>query len=100
DAVDRREALARGVLVIFNKGFVGLLRLLFTSKYPWLGPLVASVVVFALFAYLTPDTFLRTQNGLTMARQAVVITLCALGMTMVIVTGGIDLSTGSLVAFT
>jgi ribose transport system permease protein len=35
-----------------------------------------------------------------MARQTVVVAICALGMTMVIVTGGIDLSTGSLVALT
>lgn len=66
----------------------------------WVGPLVALVVVYAVFAALTPDTFLRTQNLLTMARQTVVVATCALGMTMVIVTGGIDLSTGSLVAFT
>lgn len=66
----------------------------------WLGPLVALVVVYAIFAALTPDTFLRTQNLLTMARQTVVVALCALGMTMVIITGGIDLSTGSLVALT
>jgi ribose transport system permease protein len=66
----------------------------------WLGPLIAVVVVFAVFAALTPDTFLRSQNLLTMARQTVVVALCALGMTMVIITGGIDLSTGSLVALT
>jgi len=66
----------------------------------WLGPLVAVLVVYAVFAVLTPDTFLRTQNLLTMARQTVVVAICALGMTMVIVTGGIDLSTGSLVALT
>ncbi len=66
----------------------------------WLGPLLAVIAVYAIFAVLTPDTFLRTQNLLTMARQTVVVAICALGMTMVIVTGGIDLSTGSLVALT
>ena len=64
----------------------------------WLGPLVAVLVVYAIFAVLTPDTFLRSQNLLTMARQTVVVGICALGMTLVIVTGGIDLSAGSLVA--
>jgi ribose transport system permease protein len=68
------------------------------KRPPWLGPLVALIVVYAIFAALTPDTFLRTQTLLTMARQTVVVAICALGMTMVIVTGGIDLSTGSLVA--
>jgi ribose/xylose/arabinose/galactoside ABC-type transport system permease subunit len=66
----------------------------------WLGPLLAVLVVYTIFAVLTPDTFLRSQNLLTMARQTVVVAICALGMTMVIVTGGIDLSTGSLVALT
>ncbi|MBX3231136.1 MAG: ABC transporter permease [Labilithrix sp.] len=67
---------------------------------PWLGPLVAVVVVFAIFSALTPDLFLRSSAMLVMARQTVVVAICALGMTMVIVTGGIDLSTGSLVALT
>jgi len=72
-----------------------------TKRRPaWLGPLLALFLTYALFAALTPDTFLRTQSLLTMARQSVVVAICALGMTMVIVTGGIDLSTGSLVAFT
>lgn len=66
----------------------------------WLGPLVAVLVVYVIFGLLAPDTFLRAQNLLTMARQTVVVAICALGMTMVIVTGGIDLSTGSLVALT
>lgn len=66
----------------------------------WLGPLAAVVVVFVVFGALAPDTFLRAQNVLAMAQQTVVVAICALGMTLVIVTGGIDLSTGSLVAFT
>jgi len=69
-------------------------------RAPWLGPLVALVVVFGIFAALTPDTFLRSQNILTMARSTVIVATCALGMTMIIITGGIDLSTGSLVALT
>ncbi|MBX3197386.1 MAG: ABC transporter permease [Labilithrix sp.] len=77
------------------------LRTLLGDRRPaWLGPLAAVLVVYAVFALLTPDTFLRTQNLLTMARQTVVVAICALGMTMVIVTGGIDLSAGSLVALT
>lgn len=66
----------------------------------WVAPLVALIVVFAIFAAWTPDTFLRVQNLLTMARSTVIVATCALGMTMVIVTGGIDLATGSVVALT
>lgn len=70
------------------------------AERPWIGPLAALVVVFVLFGLATPETFLRTQNLLTMARQTVVVGVCALGMTMIIVTGGIDLSVGSVVALT
>lgn len=79
---------------------MNLRTLLPARRPPWLGPLLAVLVVYAVFAALTPDTFLRSQNLLTMARQTVVVAICALGMTMVIVTGGIDLSAGSLVALT
>lgn len=71
-----------------------------SRRPPWLGPILALFVVYGVFAALTPDTFVQSATLLTMARQTVVVAICALGMTMVIVTGGIDLSTGSLVAFT
>jgi ribose transport system permease protein len=43
-------------------------------------------------------TFLTARNLLNVANQIVVIAVIAVGMTMVIITGGIDLSVGSLVA--
>jgi ribose transport system permease protein len=43
-------------------------------------------------------TFLTTNNLFNVANQIVVIAILAVGMTMVIITGGIDLSVGSLVA--
>lgn len=42
--------------------------------------------------------FLKAENLLNVGSQVVVIALLAAGMTLVIVTGGIDLSVGSLVA--
>ena len=72
----------------------GLLRL------PWFGPLLALVVVYGLFAALAPDTFLGAPNLSTMARQTVVVAIAAVGMTLVIMLGGIDLSVGSVVALT
>ncbi len=44
-------------------------------------------------------TFLTRSNLLNVANRNVVIGILAVGMTMVIITGGIDLSVGSLVAF-
>jgi ribose transport system permease protein len=65
---------------------------------PWLGPLAALIGVYLLFALLVPDTFARSANAVTMARQTVVVGIAAVGMTMVIISGGIDLSVGSSVA--
>ncbi|HEY3237275.1 MAG TPA: ABC transporter permease [Polyangiaceae bacterium] len=67
---------------------------------PWLGPLIALLAVYCLFAALTPDTFLLGVNLVTMVRQTVVVGVAAVGMTLVMVAGGIDLSVGSLVALT
>jgi ribose transport system permease protein len=65
---------------------------------PWLGPAAALLLVYLLFALLVPDTFSRSANLVTMARQTVVVGIAAIGMTMVIIAGGIDLSVGSSVA--
>lgn len=43
-------------------------------------------------------TFLTSANFLNIANQVAVIAIMAIGMTMVIITGGIDLSVGSLLA--
>lgn len=42
--------------------------------------------------------FLKTDNLLNIANQIAVIAILAIGMTLVIITGGIDLSVGSLIA--
>lgn len=52
---------------------------------------------------VTPKTykwpnFLKSENLLNIANQIAVIAIVAIGMTMVIITGGIDLSVGSLIA--
>ena len=43
--------------------------------------------------------FLKSSNLLNVANQIAVIAILAIGMTMVIITAGIDLSVGSLIAF-
>jgi ribose transport system permease protein len=66
----------------------------------WVGPLAALLLVYALFAGLRPETFAHAGNLEMMARQTVVVAICAVGMTLVMIKGGIDLSVGSLVALT
>lgn len=60
-------------------------------------PAISSVPVVIPHAHTWP-TFLNSDNLLNVANQIVVIAVIAVGMTMVIITGGIDLSVGSLVA--
>lgn len=69
-------------------------------RHPWVGPLLALIVVVAIFYALRPDTFGRWPTVVNMARQTVIVGLAAVGMTVVIVAGGIDLSVGSSVALT
>lgn len=60
-------------------------------------PLLRSATVMTPRTYRWP-TFLNASNLLNIANQIAVIAIVAIGMTMVIITGGIDLSVGSLIA--
>jgi len=68
-----------------------------------LGPLLALVAVVAVFAiadefYSKEPTFLSVRNLRTIAVQASTVAVAALGMTMIIIAGGIDLSAGTALA--
>jgi ribose transport system permease protein len=63
------------------------------QKYPGL----SSAKLFFAESYRWP-LFLQRENLLNIANQIAVVAVIAVGMTLVIVTGGIDLSVGSLVA--
>jgi ribose transport system permease protein len=60
-------------------------------------PALGEVHVITPSSYRWPN-FLKTENLLNIANQIAVIAIVAIGMTMVIITGGIDLSVGSLIA--
>jgi ribose transport system permease protein len=64
-----------------------------------MGPFAALVALWVFFAVRAPG-FASAANAATMARQTTVVAICSVGMTLVIVSGGIDLSVGSAVAFT
>ncbi|HEX2078245.1 MAG TPA: ABC transporter permease [Longimicrobium sp.] len=61
------------------------------------GAVVALVVVCA-FGVIRYEAFLTPENLLNVLRQNSMLGMVALGMTMVILTGGIDLSVGSVLA--
>ncbi len=63
-----------------------------------LGPLAGLVGIFALFAIIGPESFSSSNNLETIARQTAIVGSAALGMTLIIISGGIDLSVGSMIA--
>ena len=70
------------------------------------GPFLGLILVVALFAFAVPlddegkQIFLTYRNFKIIFTQTVLVSIGALGMTMIIVSGGIDLSVGSAIAFT
>ena len=63
-----------------------------------IGPLVGLILVVVLFSALRPQTFATLDNAQLILLQTAVVGMAALGMTMIIVSGGIDLSVGSTIA--
>src|SRR5260221_12356238 len=65
-----------------------------------LGPFIGLVLVIAVFALLTesPGRYLSPFNLRIVLAQTVIVALGAIGMTMIIVSGGKDLSVGSVFA--
>ncbi len=62
------------------------------------GPLLFLLVLMVVFAFMNPN-FLNSVNLFNVLRQISITGLIALGMTFVILTAGIDLSVGALLAF-
>lgn len=58
--------------------------------------LVALILVLAYFSFAAPN-FLSTANALLVSKHVAINAFLAIGMTFVIITGGIDLSVGSVV---
>jgi ribose/xylose/arabinose/galactoside ABC-type transport system permease subunit len=61
------------------------------------GSLLGLLLIGAVLSVLS-DRFLTTSNLINVARQVSINAIVAAGMTIVIITGGIDLSVGSTIA--
>lgn len=68
------------------------------SAFQELGTLIALAILVVFFSIASP-IFLSIENLLNITRQVAVVSLLAVGMTIVIISGGIDLSVGSIIAF-
>ncbi len=82
-------------------------RPLFSSSFlqVWLnrvGPVLGLVLVIVIFSLLmkSPERFLSPNNLRVVLSQTVIVAVGAIGMTMIIISGGIDLSVGSIIALT
>src|SRR6478672_10501683 len=74
----------------------------FQSWLNRLGPLLGLVLVIVIFSILmkTPERFLSPNNLRIVLSQTVIVAIGAIGMTMIIISGGIDLAVGSTIALT
>jgi len=61
--------------------------------------IIAVVVIWVIFYFLTGGSYLDPQNISNLFRQMSVTSFLSIGMVLVIVTGGIDLSVGKLAGF-
>jgi ribose transport system permease protein len=79
-------------------------RLSLTGVMNVVGPFLILLFVLGLFAAIMPaearSTFFSIYNFKLILSQTVIVAIGALGMTMIIVSGGIDLSVGSAIALT
>src|SRR5215203_3839691 len=74
----------------------------FSRWLTFLGPFLGLAIVILFFAVLTgnPENYLSPFNIRIVLSQTVIVAIGAIGMTMIIVGGGIDLSVGSTIALT
>jgi ribose transport system permease protein len=73
------------------------------SIQKWLnlfGPILGLVLVILIFSILmeTPSRYLSAFNLRVVLAQTVIVAIGAIGMTLIIISGGIDLSVGSVIA--
>jgi fructose transport system permease protein len=75
---------------------LGLVRRVLTA--PTVGPFLALLLTMAFFS-VRSDNFLQAQNLSLVLQQVMVVGVLAVGQTLVILTAGIDLSCGTVMAF-
>jgi ribose transport system permease protein len=64
---------------------------------PFFNTLLAIVILYLVCTAITGETFNTVQNQITILRAASIFRILAVGQTLVMNTGGIDISTGSIV---
>lgn len=83
-------------LSIPDEGFKGSFRRLLQARL--VGIALGLLALIVLFSILS-DSFLSVNNLLNITRQVSIMGILSVGMTVAIISGGIDLSVGSIIAF-
>ena len=81
-----------GIISFFSRNPI------FRRLLSYIGPFLGLGIIIVFFGALQPDKFLTFFNFMTVANQTVIVALAAMGMTFIIISGGIDLSVGSVIA--
>lgn len=69
-----------------------------TKRRGGLLTVIALILVLTIFGMIVSDRFGTTSNAVNILEQSTALALVSLGQTLVIITGGIDLSVGSMVS--
>jgi len=69
-----------------------------TSNYQYL-ILISLILLLVILSSLTDTRFLRFSNIMNVVKQTSVLAIVGIGMTFVLISGGVDLSVGSNIAF-
>ncbi len=88
------DTTAQEAPVLTGHGSRKVLRL----TWKFLAPFLGLVLVLAFFHSRRPEAFLTVMNLKFVAAQTVILGICAIGMSFVMIGGGIDLSVGSVMA--
>jgi len=81
-----------------RNGFLKTLSNLFRSNIREYGMLIALIAVMVFFQFRTDGVLMRPVNITNLVLQNSYVIVMAMGMLLIIITGGIDLSVGSVVA--
>jgi ribose transport system permease protein len=69
-----------------------------TKRRGGLLTVIGLIFVLVIFGVIVSDKFGTTSNAINVLEQSTALALVSLGQTLVIITGGIDLSVGSMVS--
>ena len=94
--------MADGTVTTADRGTATVVTSAARSWLARLGPFIGLIVVIVIFAMMmdSPEQYLSIRNFRIVVAQTVIVALGAIGMTLVMVSGGIDLSVGSVIALT